>query len=444
MTKNVEATVGAVLLVLVGGIAISALTGPVAPVLMTKGVQSVKGEYYQVTADYTYKGEPVQLRFALTCSGAVTTYKYGDKSFDIFSGPVAYGIRLPDNKALALDTGYCSSISPNEPNAGILEDMLPQTFLFDDPDTLNSGVFFASDEAYDRPNSELRFGSIRFKRLTETDYRQLQKTQKPNVFRTPFAINQFIAANSRDLRYQIAYPGKRPSIARECYGWKRLPVPEAAREELRRHWPAHHPRYWTPADVRGAGRPLAAFVAHHIKDKNGRPLFNYGLLQGTSGVLRMDGTGHGIENDNPGSHGPRAPGSMYPQFFSAPFYPEYHLTRQVWKESEGRWDPEIRHVDIAAGDETQRGLLRCNPPAEIDRLAQEPARKPHRHDGHILGQSYWSLWNRSYFLTVAGVPVENCKGPPNFFCDFFFEDDAYYFSRVDKGLSVDGEQHDDN
>ncbi len=234
------------LLILFGfaGISLLALLsgrGLVAPWSFIKGISQAKGQYFRFIGEFTYKGEPVVLDSVSACGGRLTVYKDNSHSEDIFAGPQLYGVKLPDGKALVAKAAFCGDHWRHD--SGMPPDFTPVTILFDDAETLASGYAYVSNEAYERPNSDLKLIRARLMPVTPDEAVALLKVQKPNVVRS---LNIQSPSTVRD--FKKLYPGKRPSIAMFCEGFFKLPVPTDVVDEVRKRWPQDHPRYWVPWD----------------------------------------------------------------------------------------------------------------------------------------------------------------------------------------------------
>jgi hypothetical protein len=414
------------------------------PWSVTKSVKPVAGEYYQVTADYTYMGKPVKLRFGYKCHGQVTTYKDGDKSHDIFGGPNIYGVKLPDGKALIIGTFYfCESIRPNAPNAGMPDDLQPITLLYEDYDTLADGYMFASDEAYNRPNSELKFEKIRFASFSSEDFVALLKTQIPNVVRNPSSAG--ILGVDQAARDKL-YPGKRRPIATDCVGWKKLKLRDEIRDEVRKHRPANKPHYWRPpygpSRLLGPDYPnnqrtvptdavAQALQAAIHADKSGAA--RYGDLGvGTAGIPRVDGSGLM---------------RSAPTHKAVPFYPVELVSKNEWLPAEKRWQPPVFVRNIETEGDAKRGLLRCQSgPKPLDPVIE----RTRKLEESLPTKWFIDLEAQHFRFTVDDIEVVNFTGPPGGFLsyfesEFFFENDEYIFESEALHLDlVYGEQLDDN
>ena len=212
-----------------------------APWSFVKETKQAKGEYFRFIGEFTYKGEPVVLDSVSACGGKITIYKDNDRSEDIFAGPQLYGVKLPDGKALVAKAAFCGDHWRSD--AGAPPDLTPVTILFDDAETLASGYAFVSNEAYERPNSDLKLIKARIMPVTPDEAAALLKVQKPNVVRSLNIQSPWTVTGDKKLN-----PGKRHTIARICEGFFKLPVPTDVVDEVRKHWPENHPRYWIPWD----------------------------------------------------------------------------------------------------------------------------------------------------------------------------------------------------
>ncbi len=196
------------------------------------------GVYYRMTAEYTYKGEPLVLDFGISCTSIWSDPKQHKYSMDVTAGPKLYGVRTKDGKAVVISTAnYCDTLRPKEPNWGAPEDFLPITFVYDDPDTLYSATLYASDEAYHNASSVLTEPKVRFERLTAEQLMKLRQTPTPNVVRS--VTNDGRAPLNRNL------PRRKHPIQNDCVGVLKFELTPAGREQVRKLWPDSRPDYWT-------------------------------------------------------------------------------------------------------------------------------------------------------------------------------------------------------
>lgn len=291
-------------------------------------VRKQSGPYYRITAQYLYDGQPLTLDFAFGCSGAVRTYADGRSSHDVFGGPTYYGRPTPDGKVLVTTTKrYCRAFRANSPNAGMPADFLPETILFDNPDTLEFGVMYASARAYAKPGSKLSFQGITFERLGQEAFVAFRTTQQlPNAVRA--AANDRIFAPTEEV-----WLGKRPFVvAKVCTGWARFSVPPDLRDEVGGLWPEEKPEFWRPPN------PEAYPLLEKLVKSNGNW---HGIWAEAAGLSMSNGRGQ--KNTD----------------LSFAFYPERLVSRNRWDFELGRWVPDKMVFDVRLNSEFE-GYLFCN------------------------------------------------------------------------------------
>jgi hypothetical protein len=203
-------------------------------------------ESLRITARYVYKGEPVTLDFLHVCGGTVTVMRDRDATVRILGGPRLYGHRMPDGKALVVYANLCSFADrPVGVVQGVylsprgLVDTMPFTILYDDANLLTQGYGYASEAAYERPGSPLKFIDMRIERITSEAAREFAKTMVPNVVR--------VLGNGGEVPKNKP-PLKEAPLAYQCIGFIRVKVSEEARARMREEWPDHKPQYWVVTD----------------------------------------------------------------------------------------------------------------------------------------------------------------------------------------------------
>jgi hypothetical protein len=371
-------------------------------------VRKQSGPYYRITAQYLYDGQPLTLDFALGCSGAVRTYADGRSSHDVFGGPTYYGRPTPDGKVLVTTTGrYCSEFRTYLPNAGISADFLPETILFDNPDTLEFGVMYASVGAYAKLGSKLSFQGIRFERLGQEAFVAFRTTQQlPNAVRA--ARNDRIFAPTEE-----AWLGKRPfAVADRCTGWARFSVPPDLRDEVGGLWPEEKPEFWRPHNPE----------AYPLLEKLMRPAENWHLSWASKPGVSMSRQRNAKPTDLP--------------FL---FYPERLVSRNRWDFELGRWVPDKMVFDVRLNSESE-GYLFCNENVSTSHFDGKDVNAQNERVFKLLGQ--WKV-------LVHGKPVvglENFKSEDSkktrVTRDAFFERNEFVYFHLMRDNNIIGEQRD--
>jgi hypothetical protein len=193
------------------------------------------GKFMRVTSSYVYMGTPVTLDFVLTCSGFITSYRDRDRSYDISGGPMLYGVRLPDGKALVLSTNaFCAKNEAYMLSPGLI----PVVVIYDDATKLTQGWAYMSEAAYARPNSPLKFVDAKIALVSRDEAVAILNSQTPNVVTAfgndgPFA-NVGITPP----------PAKELFVGQRCVGWLRVQIPEQHRTKVQVLWPTTKPKYW--------------------------------------------------------------------------------------------------------------------------------------------------------------------------------------------------------
>ena len=383
----------------------------------------VRGSVWRITADYLYKGQPMTLDFAEICGSVVTRYGGGSRSYDPLSGPKVYGRKTFDGKVLAIIYGgaFCS-LHENWPRGGLPENFLPLTVIFDDPDTLSSGVFYTSDEAYRNPSSDLKWLGGRVALLSSKDYLEYRKTAEPNAVRS--LLNDWEGPET-DLR--AAYPGKRPSIAVSCFSFAKVKLTDGARALVREVWPESRPRYWNP----GSDREMLA-LSQRVENKlreEGVDVSAYRLFAPTLSVV---GGGGSMENAVVLHDGTM---EVMEKYRVPPRYPGRLISTHRWNEAEKSWSPPEFRVNVETKDDRERGFSYCY--SELGRLVEPWNSIKREFPDDPLAKA-----NRNVWFSVDGTPVfygasGTRRAIENHYKEYasFFENDEYLFL-LDEGADI--------
>jgi hypothetical protein len=185
-------------------------------------------------------GKPVTLDFVLTCSGFITSYRDRDRSYDISGGPMLYGVRLPDGKALVLSTNaFCAKNEAYMLSPG----MIPIVVIYDDAAKLTQGWAYMSETAYARPKSPLKFIDAKIALVSRDEAAAILNSQIPNV------VTAFGNAGPFANIGLTPPPLKELIVGRHCVGWLRVRISGEHRPKVQALWPTTKPKYWVPPTI---------------------------------------------------------------------------------------------------------------------------------------------------------------------------------------------------
>jgi hypothetical protein len=129
-------------------------------------------------------------------------------------------------------------------NGHVQPDLLPLVIIYDDADTLDFGIAYLSEDAYESPLSILRFGGATIEKATRKEFDAFRRSQANLVTR-----ESYWSALAGDLvlkRMNIARVAK--PMAHVCEGYERYRIPEGLRPQVRIYWPSARPAYWLIGD----------------------------------------------------------------------------------------------------------------------------------------------------------------------------------------------------
>lgn len=343
------------------------------------------GVYYRMTAEYTYKGEPLVLDFGISCTSIWSDPNQHKYSMDVTAGPKLYGVRTKDNKAVVISTrSYCDTLRPSEPNWGAPDDFLPLTFVYDDPDTLYSSVLYASDEAYRNASSVLTIPKVRFERLTADQLLDLRRRQHPNVVRSV----------KNDGRAPPGYrpPGNKHAIQGDCPGVAKLTLTDYGRERVRAQWPSDRPDFWTLNTDPVIDSIIRQRQPETVVGVDGKSVALFVSLGRESGLPRTKGWGARLYGG----------GRIH---YVPPYYPIVLRSGPVWDATLNTWTSEDLHYDIDLREEV-RGMMFCG----------NPVTRGPPSEGALLGnphkKSVFRERHHTSRLTAAGQPILGADGRP--------------------------------
>ena len=122
-------------------------------------------------------------------------------------------------------------------NDGVPADLLPFAAWFEDADDLSFGLQYTGKDAYEGPHAKIRFLGATIENANATDFKDW-KRQAGEDFRPSKRVTNPFGFQQVDWGFG---PNNIPS---DCFGVKRIPLPENLRELARAAWPEEHPRFW--------------------------------------------------------------------------------------------------------------------------------------------------------------------------------------------------------
>lgn len=157
-------------------------------------------------------------------------------------------------------------------------DLLPFVVWFDDVGDLTFGFGYASPDAYDSPHAQVQFHGATIEAATAADWKAWRakaeaEYEPKGMLPGPWGYSY---GDSRPNKKPYD-PGKR-LIARVCYGYIRLKLPEQVRPQVRELWPPDRPRYWRAPSNKSAlyaFRLSADGKVHRVDYGNGRTASSY-------------------------------------------------------------------------------------------------------------------------------------------------------------------------
>jgi len=204
----------------------------------TKSVVVDHGTYFRLKVKLTYKGEPQDFDFVVGCNVRLTTYQDRGRSVDLGMVPEVFGRRMSDGKAVVIRPPRACR-GETTANGGAPPDLLPMVIVYDNADNLAFGSAYMSEDAYESPLSELKFGGATIDRATRADFDESRQTQQ-NVLTHAMYWRWTAQGRSQPNAKEM------PMWGALCDGFARFRLPENIREIVRLRWPSSKPRYWQP------------------------------------------------------------------------------------------------------------------------------------------------------------------------------------------------------
>jgi hypothetical protein len=231
----------AVSLVVVGFLAARSETGQalLGRWSFVKSVTDDRGTYYRLKVKLAYKGEPQDFDIVVGCNVRQIIYKDNSRTYEAGLIPTVFGRRMSDGKGLVVrPPNACQG--QTTANGKVQPDLLPVVVVYENAETLDFGIAYLSEDAYESPLSVLKFGGATIEKATRPEFDEFRRTQKNLITRSTYWTG---AAGADVLKQMGIRPASKP-FARMCEGYERYRLSGELRSLLRQYWPEEHPTYW--------------------------------------------------------------------------------------------------------------------------------------------------------------------------------------------------------
>src|SRR5579864_3305914 len=205
-----------------------------------KSITDDHGTYYRLKVKLTYWGVPEDFDIVVGCNVHIINYKGGGGStYEVGLVPTVFGRRMYDGKALVVrPPSACRG--ETTANGKVQPDLLPLIVVYDNADTLDFGIAYLSEDAYESPLSVLTFGGATIEKATRAEFDEFRRTQVNAVKRELYHS----ALDSDRLLVQLGLPRVSRNWAHVCEGYIRYRLPDDVRGIAKQYWPEEKPEYW--------------------------------------------------------------------------------------------------------------------------------------------------------------------------------------------------------
>ncbi len=208
----------------------------------TKDIRQFEGRFFRMVVKLDYQGEPQTFDFVVGCQVKSILYQDGSRSRDVGFIPAVYGRRMKDNKAVVIRP---PDVCNGETTTGgeVPAAFMPLIVVYDNADALDMGLAYLSDDAYDSPESDLKFHSAEILASSRAEFDADGKSGVPNLI----TREKFWSAQPDGVALAEGLRAIRPQYSKTCTFAQRYRLPDIVRERAREFWPATRPVYWFPA-----------------------------------------------------------------------------------------------------------------------------------------------------------------------------------------------------
>ena len=367
-----------------------------------KSIARDQGTYYRLKVKLTYKGEPQDFNIVVGCNVRRITYKDGSGTYEAGLIPTVFGRRMSDGKGLVVrPPNACKG--QTTANGSVEPDLLPIVVVYDDADTLDFGVAYLSEDAYDSPVSVLKFGGATIESARRSDFDGFRRTQ-PNLVKRE-SYWSALAGSEVLKRMNIAQVTK--PWAHECEGYSRYQIPKDLRPLVQQHWPDDKPHYWI-SDTYDTERDLARAMSNSTLLQTDRPS-DAARKPGSFGPVSQHEADFAMPTRTGGGFVDRGIGRFFPQAY----FPAASDLRLEYSSPDGSFAQT--DLDIQGG--RARGFAYCfvrTFPSNTDTtgrllLARVDGEEV-THGHQSLGPPGWIFERDEYALVFFRINLESTRG----------------------------------
>ena len=200
--------------------------------------------YFRLKAQYSHDGRPVSFDIVVACNNRVTRYRGGESGFLATRYPRFFVQRTHDGREVMQIVPIACRGETTE-DGRVPTDFLPGAIWFDTPGDYRFGIAYVSEDAFENPNSQLKFHGASIHKATRAEWDAFKKRAANNEgLRKRYYDRP--AYTTEDARQIVEGRGNEVEAAyvRGCSGVRRYKLSEAGRAIVRDSWPADKPRFW--------------------------------------------------------------------------------------------------------------------------------------------------------------------------------------------------------
>lgn len=204
-----------------------------------------RGSYFfRLKAKYTHDDQPINFNIVVACSIRVDRYRGGDSGFLASRYPRFFVKRIRDNHAV-MQIVPIACRGETTGDGRVPDDFLPGVIWFDKLGDYRFGIGYVSEDAFENPNSQLKFHGASIQKATRADWEEFRKRAEDNEGMRKRYYDRPYYTTDEAQRIAGGFGGEvEAAYARGCSGYARHKLSEAGRELVRKHWPSDKPRFW--------------------------------------------------------------------------------------------------------------------------------------------------------------------------------------------------------